>query len=435
MNPIFGRIAASTVCALAALTFVASPAHAGSIEYLSNLSADYIRTFSRNAATDGADVALYNPAGTTWLKDGIYVQLNNQTLIGKYNISYDGKDYPSDIMVPALPSLIGAFKMGDLAVFGAFSVPSGGGSLEYKEGVPFLQPLKLIVGSSDDPENGYFKGSSIFYGGTLGVAYKFKDMISVSLGARYVMVKKQYEGGADYGSTRAELNASKEAAGLGFIAGLAVQPGFGLTLGLRYETQTDLEFEATTTSKGLGSEDSWKTNALSSFRNGAKEQRPMPAVLGGGLAWSAMGLTVSASFHYYMTEAADAAKDEAGDPNTGIGAYIKSWDDDYENGWDLGVSAEYQLTEELLVSVGYIKAKIGGNEKTYSDFEYAMDSNSVGGGVRYGLTDSLNVTVAISRTFYDDVQNKELGPKILYAEPETFSKSITDIALGLQYRL
>ena len=52
---------------------------AGSVDYLSNQSADYLRTFSRNASLD-ADAAVYNPAGTAFLQPGLTLALSNQSI-------------------------------------------------------------------------------------------------------------------------------------------------------------------------------------------------------------------------------------------------------------------------------------------------------------------------------------------------------------------
>jgi hypothetical protein len=46
------------------LSFVCvSAVYAGAIDNKTNWSAEYIRTLNRNAATDYADIAAYNPAG------------------------------------------------------------------------------------------------------------------------------------------------------------------------------------------------------------------------------------------------------------------------------------------------------------------------------------------------------------------------------------
>ncbi|UCF55710.1 MAG: long-chain fatty acid transport protein, partial [Deltaproteobacteria bacterium] len=44
---------------------------AGGIDTKSNLSAEYIRTLNRNAATDSADAVVYNPAGVMKMEDGL----------------------------------------------------------------------------------------------------------------------------------------------------------------------------------------------------------------------------------------------------------------------------------------------------------------------------------------------------------------------------
>ena len=53
---------------------LASSLQAGGIINKQNLSADYIRTLNRNAATDMADAAAFNPAGTAMMQDGLYVK-------------------------------------------------------------------------------------------------------------------------------------------------------------------------------------------------------------------------------------------------------------------------------------------------------------------------------------------------------------------------
>lgn len=414
----------------------ATPCLAGSIEYLSNQSADYIRTFSRNAAIDAPDIATFNPAGTTFLADNIYLSVSNQTLLGEYGITYDGKRFPAAVFVPVLPSVHGVFKVGNLGIFGAFTVPSGGGSLVYEDGLPYLIPLVTFVQDPDGPtpENGTFSGTSVNYGLSVGAAYKLWDIVSVSLGGRVNLHQKTYVGHATYGTVKAELDTAKSALGFTPIVGLAVRPGFGLTFAARYEAQTAMTFKSTTTTRNMKGPEDFKGTALESFIDGAEERRDMPAVLGAGASWSSFGLTVSASLHYYFTEDADSVTDDPGIPNTGgLGAYTKSWDDDYKNGWDLGGAVEYQLNKDLLISAGYVRAELGGGTDTLNDFEQALDSDSVCAGARYAVLDNVLLTLAVSRTFYTDGSNKALVP-LAYAKPETYDKRVLDIGLGAQIR-
>jgi UPF0716 family protein affecting phage T7 exclusion len=68
-----------------ATIMVGSAVFAGSIDYLSNQSARYLMTFSRNAATDAADIANYNPAGTAFLAPGLTIDFSTQTLFKPYS--------------------------------------------------------------------------------------------------------------------------------------------------------------------------------------------------------------------------------------------------------------------------------------------------------------------------------------------------------------
>ena len=422
----------ATVIAFAGLLVGSGTAQAGSIEYLSNLSADYIRTFSRNAATDGVDAAVYNPAGAAWLKsDGLHLGLSTQSLFGEYSIEDDGTKYPADIMVPVVPSLHLAWKKGSLGVVGAFTVPAGGGSLTYDKGVPYLVPLANFVfddaGNSmaaTPPKNGTFAGSTIFYGGTLGIAYRY-GMASLSLGGRVLLANKEISGSADYDTTTADLNAKKSAMGFGGIIGLHLRPHALVNIGVRYELETPLEFETESTSSGMGDMASWKGKALESFADGAKEDRPLPATLGAGIAIGPF-------------KDSDKTDDVAGAPTTHVGAYVIGYDDDYTDGWDLAISGEYQVNKELLISAGFIHTVIGGNKDTYGDFEYAPDSDSVGAGARYEVMKDLLLTLGFSRTFYEEVTNDEIkapGLEFLLApNGETFRKRIYDLALGAQYK-
>ena len=119
---------------------LASSLQAGGIINKQNLSADYIRTLNRNAATDMADAAAFNPAGTAMMQDGLYV---------KADAIYLWKDYSNQMpSIPAIfnlgtlesdePSIIPGFfavyKQDRWAGFFGVTVPGGGGEVRYQDG-------------------------------------------------------------------------------------------------------------------------------------------------------------------------------------------------------------------------------------------------------------------------------------------------------------
>jgi hypothetical protein len=134
------------LCAL----FSASGLFAGSLDYLANQSARYAMNFSRNAATDAADIVAYNPAGTALMAPGLYIDISNQTLFKPYEHEYD----IAFTMAPALdrsdtveqnePTLLlpnlftvynkGRIGPGSLAAYFQAGVVAGGGTLKYDDG-------------------------------------------------------------------------------------------------------------------------------------------------------------------------------------------------------------------------------------------------------------------------------------------------------------
>ncbi|MGB8720078.1 MAG: hypothetical protein WCD46_12275, partial [Desulfobacterales bacterium] len=109
------------------LLLAAGPAAAGGIINKQNQSADYFRTLNRNAATDYADIASYNPAGIMQMANGLY---------GKLDVMYISKDYSNDVPgfgtldqdEPSIvPGLFTIYKQDKWAGFFAFTVPAGGG--------------------------------------------------------------------------------------------------------------------------------------------------------------------------------------------------------------------------------------------------------------------------------------------------------------------
>jgi len=64
-----------------AVVMVSVNVFAGGAIQNSNLSAEYIRTLNRQAATDSADAAIYNPAGMALLQNGLYINVSNQFVL------------------------------------------------------------------------------------------------------------------------------------------------------------------------------------------------------------------------------------------------------------------------------------------------------------------------------------------------------------------
>ena len=114
---------------------------------------------------------------------------------------------------------------------------------------------------------------------------------------------------------------------------------------------------------------------------------------------------------------------------------IKDIKAEYDNGWEIALGNEYKLNEKwtLLGSVNY--AHTGAKVSSYDDIEFALDSVTVGAGVKYAPTDCDEWVFTVCHFFYDqetghygDKYPQDKFPSV--KNPE-YDKNIT--AFGLAY--
>ena len=85
------------------------------------------------AATDGADVAAYNPAGIMQMENGTHLQIDGQFLFLDYSHNYN--DTENDMSGnPIVPSIFAIHKKDKWAAYGTFTIIGGGGLVEYENG-------------------------------------------------------------------------------------------------------------------------------------------------------------------------------------------------------------------------------------------------------------------------------------------------------------
>jgi len=457
------------------LTFVAiclaSGLMAGGLVTNTNQSASFTRMLCRDA-TLGVDAVYFNPAGLTKLSNGLHLSVSNQTIGQTKTITTDFPlltatqggtvpvEYTGKVFAPIFPSVYAAFKMGKFVISAGFNPIGGGGGAEYMEGLPSLELLFIDIvpgmqaslGELDQGVQllGYpdpmfrnvqsystdieFTGSSIYYGTQVNFSYEINKMISVALGARYVIAKNTYTGSVsnmfiiaspdpatgipspfsgtpgDYLRTvavhpyavgagaSATLNAS--AAGLDMLTSIeadVVESGSGITpilsvnispinmlnIAIKYEHKTKLELE-TTVNVGKDAGGTWV--------DGEKVVADMPAMLSVGASLNPLNkLLVSAGIHYYF----DKNNDYDGSPDSDVEMIDNNFIE-----YALGV--EYNLFGPLSISAGYGGSKTGVNDNYQSDSRYSLNTNTFGGGVKLSLTPLIDINLGAMLTSYKD---------------------------------
>ncbi|MCK4830703.1 outer membrane protein transport protein, partial [bacterium] len=395
-----------SLCVAGLIVSSVSPLFAGSIDHLSNFSAEYMRTLNRNAATDSADAVVYNPAGVMEMENGTYGNLSIQYTDKDWKNKVDGESLSQDDP-SIIPSLFGLYKKDRWAAFAAFTIPSGGGKVDYKDGNAMtriggwgiINNINGLAGAVlyDTIKNERLEAERYYLGFTLGGAYKINDMVSVSLGTRYIdaygelKFKLQVQPsalGAAVGQVdrTAASELERNADGWCGIIGLNVAPTEELNIGLKYETRTRLNFKydvkydiVTGSPSGLVAQEG--------ITDGIKERRDLPAVFSLGVSYRfTPKIRIETDFTYYFNEDADWNGDE----------------DDVDNGYELGMAVEYTFNKKLKASLGYLYSDTGSDAKYMTSYKPELNSNSICGGIAYEAVPGLILNFALENSFYRD---------------------------------
>ena len=200
-------------------------ATAGGILTNTNQSIDFLRNPARDAAI-GLDGVYSNPAGVAFLPEGIHIGFNwqyaHQTrtitstnpvfAIGRKNNGESTKVFEGVADAPFIPSLQAAYNKGNWSVQFNFSVPGGGGSCEFADGLGSfegvvggianqLRGLDQIAAALGQPApgvsgydmDGYMQGRQYYFGFQLGAAYKITPDLSVYGGLRVLYGTATYK--------------------------------------------------------------------------------------------------------------------------------------------------------------------------------------------------------------------------------------------------
>ena len=188
--------------------------YAGGLLTNTNQNVTFLRNPARDASTE-IDAAYTNPAGLAFLKkDGFFISLNNQSAFQSRILTADFaplegfggssvKEYKGNAKALFVPNIQAAYKTGDWVFSLNGGVVGGGGSLDYKNGLPSFESqvagnLALLSSAANIPSDytldTRLKGTQIIFGLQLGATYKINDNFSAYLGAHASFVDYKYEG-------------------------------------------------------------------------------------------------------------------------------------------------------------------------------------------------------------------------------------------------
>ena len=191
----------------------ATTATAGGILTNTNQSIDFLRNPARDAAI-GLDGVYSNPAGVAFLPEGFHLGFNwqyaHQTrtitstnpvfALGRKNRGLTQKTFEGVADAPCIPSVQAAYNKGNWSMQFNFSVPGGGGSCEFADGLGSFESVVGSIANMLQPfgatgydMDGYMQGRNYYFGFQLGAAYKITPDLSVYGGLRLLYGTATYK--------------------------------------------------------------------------------------------------------------------------------------------------------------------------------------------------------------------------------------------------
>ncbi|WP_300621245.1 OmpP1/FadL family transporter [uncultured Fusobacterium sp.] len=435
---------------LALAAVLSSSAYSASIDHIQTYTPEYLGNQAQNGMINNASV-YYNPAGLVHLQNGTYFHAGIELAVGEEKMNYNGQELKADLLQP-IPNFALYKVEDDSALFWTFGGIAGGGDLEYKDGVPGTAVISDIVNNSSlskmlggkiTTEKSSAEGKNIYAQTTLGKTWKVDDKLSLSVAGRVVYGVRKLKGDIQvdgspvldyYKQNRATLDSERTAWGYGAQFGVNYKATEKLNLAMRYDSRVKMNFKAKASERkvelsklGVGLSDLGFSTFYPEYADGTKSRRDLPAILAAGMSYKVTdNWIVALSGNYYFNK--DAKMDRT-KPESILGSKVV--EAKYDNGWELAVGTEYRLSSKwaVLGSINY--ADTGAKVSSYDDVEYALNSVTLGTGLKYNPDETTEWVFTVAHFFYDEEKGHYDSKYGGLVDNPTYDKSIT--AFGVSY--
>jgi long-subunit fatty acid transport protein len=489
------KIVVSVVFMMTALT-----TFAGGILTNTNQSVLFLKNPARDAAI-GLDGVYSNPAGVAFMPEGFHVAFNWQYAhqartitstnpvfaLGKKNDGLTVKEYEGVADAPVIPSLQGAYNKGNWSIQFNLSVPGGGGSCEFADGLGSFESVVGSIAHMLEPlgaqgydMDSYMKGRQYYYGVQVGAAYKINSNLSVYGGLRMLYGDATYKakisniqvktagGYVDFGEFMQSSTATVED-GLALVnAGIAQYEAAGVPVPAELLTK-QAQLETTKTSLGtlqkyaegvnlLCNQDGvgfapiigvdwryknfnfaakyeFKTQLRMKNESTVNKASEIPAV-----NKYRDGERVNEDAPALLTVGAQWSPIECVRINAGWHHYFDkdaSW---YNNSQDLLkrnsneflAGVEWDVNDRLNVSCGGQLTRYGLSDEYMNDMSFVVNSYSIGLGFSYKVKDNLTLSAAYFQTMYDKYHRNDYPAA---GVSDTFTRTNRVLGIGCQLDL
>ena len=211
-----------------------------------------------------------------------------------------------------------------------------------------------------------------------------------------------------------KVETTQTGAGWTPILGLNLNLGEQLNVGVKYEFQTALPLTNDTPVDDLGV-----------FPDGKKDNYDIPAILGVGVGYKPIDwLETQFSYNLFF------------DKNVGWGNNVRSGAtrEIDKNYYELALGLQFNLNDEVSLSVGAFTSQPGIADSYQSDFSYSNPSYTLGGGIQWKFAERFILDAGVMNTTYKDKTVTFTDPAI-GNYTETLGKTTLGLAVGLTYSI
>ncbi|KYM44064.1 outer membrane protein transport protein [Fusobacterium necrophorum] len=430
-------------CALLA-GVLSMTAYGASIDHIQTYAPEYLGNQAQNGMINNVS-GYYNPAGLSRLEEGKYVNVGLQYAAGHEKMSYNGKEHKAKLRQP-VPNISFYSVDKNGANYITFGAIAGGGKLKYNgvSGVDVAtETLKLqSLPISVYDKNSVVTGKNMYEHLTFGRAFNVDEKLSFSIAGRIIHGTRELKGNLNLGisapsyfsrsnkntiaklenALMGDIKSKREAWGYGFQLGVNYKVNEKWNVAARYDSRVKLNFKAKgeehlLQTQGIIGKNIGFTSFYPQYTPGTKIRRDLPAILALGASYQATdNWLVSAAGNFYFNRQAKMDR-------------ISGKTANYKNGWEIALGNEYKLNEKFTVIGSINYANTGAPRSSYNDTEYALNSTTLGAGLRYQYDDTLAVTASVAHFMYEREQGifKETHK---VSENQKYHKNITAFGLG-----
>lgn len=441
-------------------------------------SVGWLRMPARNAMSDMADAAFYNPAGCIHLPEGWSISAGNLSQFRKPMHSFDlglgdgEKTYGQAKADWFLPEISTVYRNGRLAGFASFNMAGVGINADYPNGSintdmfsssflaiqnqlldSLLSGNRLITDISDQS----LHISSPYYTFSMGAAFMVYEKLSFSGGLRYIYANRKEKIHANvvinplvlllipaglFPGSELNLNVEDKSSGFGFQIGSHLKINERLNVSAHFDSRIKLDF----TREVLENDFQFITGNLALYVDGQRYRRDLPAQMALGASYRFTDrLLLSADCNFYFQKLADW-------DTVNIEGQRYKWADLAGNASRHGIAASWDWNKKLQISGGFSFSLLSypdekARERYYTGggvVEMIKDNNLLMGcGLIYRYSNCLSFSAAASNTLYFNKDVKSLTASNLMSVLANQDKEIglelwnriTGFGLGVVIRL